>query len=416
MGSYTALTIDGYPVDLTKSYVSDISSIFFESDKKIFKRSIKNRNSMVWGNLDDEDIEVAYEYQTTVKIAIERLELKGYSLSKTKLDFIESKNKRIKELKNFLEYSDFELINNINKDEIELLESSNFNDFIEAFIEIRTKRVRHYNPDKKYNLSNIAKYLIKGDWFLNFPFSESEFGFYQRAFLESCNKNALVIQDITEVVNAGYYSPEEEVINKLRVEQQEKITILTEGTSDINIISKSIQLLYPHLFDFYSFKDFKISNASGSANQLTLEIKSLIAINYEHKVIALFDNDGEGLTQINLLKKINIPKNFIILTYPHLPLLENYPTSNNKLENVNGIAGSIEMYLGKDILQANEGFIPIELSKQKIPQGKIKSKDNLQKKYYQKVKQCKKDSNLIERFDWTEMKLLLNQIFDSFKI
>ncbi|HIP27199.1 MAG TPA: hypothetical protein EYG80_06045 [Flavobacteriaceae bacterium] len=195
----------------------------------------------------------------------------------------------------------------------------------------------------------------------------------------------------------------------------QSITILTEGKSDISIISKSMELLYPDLFNYYHFKDFNISKASGSANQLTLEIKSLIAINHQNKVIALFDNDGEGLTQINLLKKINIPKNFIILTYPNLPLLENYPTSNNKFENVNGVAGSIEMYLGKDILLEKEEFISIELSNQSIPHGKIKSKDNLQKKYYKKIKQCKKDSNLIEKFDWSEMKLLLNRIFEAFK-
>jgi len=411
MGSYTELTVDNYPILSSKSYVSDISCIFCESDKKVFKRNIKDRNSMVWRDTDSEDIEIAYEYQTTVKIAIARLEIMGYSLMKMKLDFIASKNKLIEELITSLEYSDSEFINYIYENEIELLKSSSLNNFIEAFIEIRTKKVPNHKTDENYNLSSVSKYLIDGGWFLNFPCSE--FGFYYRAFFESCDKDALVVQDITEVVHAGYYTPEEKVIDGLMA-HQDKITILTEGTSDINIISKSMQLLYPHIFDYYNFKDFKVSKASGSANQLTLEIKSLISINHQNRVIALFDNDGEGLTQINLLKKINIPNNFVILTYPNLGLLEKYPTSNNKFENVNGVAGSIEMYLGKDILQEEGKFIPIELSSQETPHGKLISKDNLQKKYYKKIKQCKKDSNLIETFDWTEMKLLLNEIFKAF--
>ncbi|WP_294961345.1 HEPN/Toprim-associated domain-containing protein [Sulfurimonas sp.] len=412
MGSYTTLTIDEYPVYSSKSYVSDISYIFCESDKKIFNRNIKDRNIIVWGNSNDEDIEIAYEYQTTVGIAIERLEIMGYSLNKAQEDFTKSKNKLIEELTSFLEYPDTAFMNKYYKYEIKLLENSDFNDFIKAFIEIRTKKVPNYKTDKDYNLSNISKYLIDDGWFLNYPCSE--FGFYYRAFLGSCNKDSLVIQDVTEVINAGYYKPEDEIINNL-IESQEKITILTEGTSDINIISKSMQLLHPHLFNYYNFKDFKISNASGSANQLTLEIKSLIAINHKNKVIALFDNDGEGLTQINLLKKINIPKNFVIYTYPDLPLLESYPTSNNKFENVNGIAGSIEMCLGKDILQEEGKFISIELNHHKIAHGKIMSKNNLQKQYYKKIKNCKKDSNMIEEFDWSEMKLLLNKIFQAFK-
>lgn len=235
--------------------------------------------------------------------------------------------------------------------------------------------------------------------------------FTTELYFESCNKNALVIQDITEVVNAGYYKPEEEIIKN-----QKKITILTEGTSDINIISKSIQLLYPHLFDYYNFKDFKISSASGNAHQLFLEIKSLIAINHKGKIVALFDNDGEGLKWFDELKKIKIPENFVVLTYPDIALLENYPSENNTNENFNGVAGSIEMYLGKDILQEEGKFIPIELSTQSIPQGAIKYKSNLQKKYLKKISKCKKDSTKIEEFDWNDMKLLLNKVFQAFKI
>jgi hypothetical protein len=348
MGSYTELIIDEYPIHSSKSYVPDISCIFCESDKKIFKRKLNERNQVVWGDSDDENIEVAYGYQTTVQIAIERLEIFGYSLDKTKKDFIESKDKEIQELTSFLEFPDTNSMNRYYTDKITLLESSNFNDFMKAFIEIRTKKVPNYETDKDYGISKLAQYLIDDGWFLNFPCSDFEF--YYRAFLESCDKDAFVIQDITEVVNAGYYEHKEKVITSL-MEKQEKITILTEGPSDINILSKSIQLLYPYLFDYYNFKDFKVSNASGSAHQLFLEVKALIAINHKEKVIALFDNDGEGIKQFNELNKINIPDNFVVLTYPNITLLENYPTTEGKCRNINGIAGSIEMFLGQDILK-----------------------------------------------------------------
>jgi hypothetical protein len=414
MGSYTSLTIDQYPIFSSKSYVADISYIFCESDKKIFNRSINDRNKILWGNTYSEDIEIAYEYQTTVEIAIERLEIIGYSLSKTKLDFIKSKNKIIEEYTDILECSDCcKFTYGMYSNKINFLQPLQFDDFVNAFREMITKRLVKNEIDKDYNLSSLVKYLVDEGEPFDFPFSED--GFYYRTLLESCDKDALVIQDITEVVNAGYYKPEDEIINDL-MQNQEKITILTEGTSDINIISKSIELLYPHLFNYYNFKDFKISNASGNAHQLFLEIKSLIAINHKGKIVALFDNDGEGVKWFDELKNINIPENFMVLTYPDIALLENYPSTNNTNENFNGVAGSIEMYLGKDILREKGEFIPIEVSTQSIPQGAIKYKSNLQKKYFKKISKCKKDSTKIEEFDWNDMKLLLNKVFQAFKI
>jgi len=412
MGSYTELTIDNYPIHSSKSFVPDISNIFCESDKKVFKRSINDRNSIVWGDACDEGFEVAYTYQTTVSIAIDRLEIMGYTINKTKLDFIASKNELIEEWSDFLEFPDTHRMNHFYTDRIELLQSSDFDNFIEAFIEIRTKKVPNYNISQDDDLSNLSKYLIDDGWFLNFPCSD--FGFYYRAFLESCDQNALVIQDITEVVGAGYYEPEDKIITSL-MENREKITILTEGSSDINIISKSMELLYPLLFDYYNFKNFKISNAQGNAHQLFLDVKSLIAINHKGKVIALFDNDGEGLKQFNQLKKITIPENFVVLTYPNITLLERYPTTNNTVENLNGIAGSIEMYLGKDVLQENGKFIPVEISNQAEPQGAIKYKSKIQKKYFKKIKKCKENASYIDDYNWTEMNLLLNRIFGAYK-
>ncbi|RLA84412.1 MAG: hypothetical protein DRG78_01440 [Epsilonproteobacteria bacterium] len=405
MGSYTSLTIDNYPVFTSKSYVDpDIINIFSESDKKIFHRSIGERN--------DEFIEIAYEYQTTVGNAIDRLEINGFTLDKSKNDFIKCKNDLIKELTSNLENDQLEFLRESYTQELKLLKSSNFNDFIKAFIEIRLKEIRHYMIDDTINISNIARYLTTDGWFLNYP--HSDYWFYLRAFLESCEKDTLVIQDITELINAGYYDIEDEVRN-ITVNNQEKITILTEGESDIKIISKSIKLLYPHLYDFYNFKDFSISNAQGGAGQLFLEIKSLIAINHTNKVVALFDNDGEGIHQIKQLNKLKIPSNFIILTYPNLSLLEKYPTSNNIMENMNGIAGSIEMYLGRDILKEKGKFIHIELSSSKISQGKIKYKKNLIKKYNKKIIECQKNSILIDSYDWTEMRLLLSKLFKAFQ-
>jgi hypothetical protein len=65
MGSYTELTINGYPVLNSKSYVvPEAMIIFCESDKNIFSRKFSERNQLVWGHISNEDDydEIAYEY------------------------------------------------------------------------------------------------------------------------------------------------------------------------------------------------------------------------------------------------------------------------------------------------------------------------------------------------------------------
>lgn len=182
MGSYTSLTIDQYPIFSSKSYVGNISYIFCESDKKIFNRSIKDRNKIVWGNINSEDREIAYEYQTTVKIAIERLEIMGYSLSKTKFDFIKSKNKLIEEYIDILESNDScEFTNGMYSNKIKFLQPLQFDDFINAFREIITRKLVKHDRYKDYNLSSLVNYLLDdGDPF-DFPYSED--GFYYRTLL-----------------------------------------------------------------------------------------------------------------------------------------------------------------------------------------------------------------------------------------
>lgn len=68
MGTYCELYIADYPVYSAKSEIDPIvMTIFRENDKRTFKRSVSAGNSLVWGDLKDEErIETVYEYSNSV--------------------------------------------------------------------------------------------------------------------------------------------------------------------------------------------------------------------------------------------------------------------------------------------------------------------------------------------------------------
>ena len=307
------------------------------------------------------------------------------------------------------------------------MQNSSFDDFLNAFSELRTKNIPYYKNDIEYNISSLAKYLIDDGWFLNFP--NTQLRFYLRAYLDSCEKNTFVIQDITEITNAGYYTPTDnvkEITNEILLNDYDinsKIIILTEGSSDRTIIERSMKLLYPHLIDYYSFMDFGLSNSSGGASSLVSQVKGFIGAGIKNRIIAIFDNDTAAFVAMKGLEKVTIPENISILNYPDLLSAENYPTlgpTGKQNIDVNKLAGSIELYLGIEVLtDNNSNLMPVQWNgydkSLKQYQGELVQKRELQRKFFSKLDDCERELRNINDYDWEGIRMILNTIFNAFK-
>ena len=92
------------------------------------------------------------------------------------------------------------------------------------------------------------------------------------------------------------------------------------------LISEAMKLLYPHMVKFYSFIDFSTYVVQGSTNYLTHYLKAFIAAGIRNRIIALYDNDSAGLSEIKVLKNIPIPSNVRIMHLPDLEMCLHYPT------------------------------------------------------------------------------------------
>jgi hypothetical protein len=195
----------------------------------------------------------------------------------------------------------------------------------------------------------------------------------------------------------------------------EKIIILTEGKTDVEFISKSIEKLFPYLKNYYHFIDFDEYKVESSASALVKLIISFTAAKVKHPIITLFDNDTAGLKEMKKLNSKTLPPNIRILKYPDIALAKKYPTvgpTGKKKMNVNGYACSIEMYFGADVLKRGNELIPIQWKgfdeKEKKYQGEIAEKQFVQEAFRNKLK-----SELMSEL--TELNLLLNEIFNAFK-
>lgn len=77
MGSYTDLSVGGYPILETKSaVVPEAMTIFRETDKRVFTRKISERNELIWGQPDaatDDVSETAVQYACETGKIIDRL-------------------------------------------------------------------------------------------------------------------------------------------------------------------------------------------------------------------------------------------------------------------------------------------------------------------------------------------------------
>jgi hypothetical protein len=266
------------------------------------------------------------------------------------------------------------------------------------------EKIKNEDPYIKYILIEIEYTDIHYDY-----------RFYLIGFLEKIDDKVEISLDVSELINAGYYS-EKEKIAENSLGRDDKMIIFTEGKYDTYVIKKSLELLYPQYSNYFSFLDIELSKLELGADRLITYIKSFISAGITNRVLVLFDNDAKGAyCKQELLKIKNIPNNFVIKTYPDIDLANTYPTicpTGIENLNINGSACSIEMYLCDNALKNEGHMIPVQWScfDEKIQkyQGSFSSKDkgDIQKRYDKILEECNKNRKFIKGYNFKNMDIL----------
>ncbi|MFF8271410.1 hypothetical protein ACF059_29065 [Streptomyces sp. NPDC016562] len=157
--------------------------------------------------------------------------------------------------------------------------------------------------------------------------------------------------------------------------QVSPLLVLTEGATDARLLTKAMRVTHPHLSGFVSFLDFDLpasGRPEGGVSALAKTATTFIAAGVLNRFIALADNDLPAHQALAKLKAKGVPGHCRILHYPPLPLPlplpAAYPTlppgaSAPVLADVNGSAGTLELYRGRDVLTGPDGqLLPLLLN------------------------------------------------------
>ena len=402
-------------------------TIFRETDRHVFTRRVAERNPLVWGEpecMDDEETEMAIEYVCETSKVVDRLNVMGFTLQRVREEFEIGRQTELEEMGHH---------------DSEFFENLTFDVYAAAFAKIIADRLNPF--DQQYPIlghvqieggsDSLTEYIL---WSIKNP-SYGIFRFDKdvrlviRLACEVAPPNTNVVQDITDIVYSGGYYKECEAVCEKETRalisgypENSPIIILTEGSTDASILKEALVLLYPHLSAYYSFFDFQSSGAKGGTGPLVLLVKSFVAAGITNRVIALLDNDTAALEAKGVLDKISLPPNIAVLHYPDLELLRSYPTlgpGGLVPLDINGLAASIELYFGEDVLCLEQDTLtPIQWkgynSTLNQYQGKVLQKKRLHAAFQKKLKRCKADPQVLQDTDWSGLSAILQEIFRAF--
>ncbi|MBC1557367.1 hypothetical protein HB911_01480 [Listeria booriae] len=148
-----------------------------------------------------------------------------------------------------------------------------------------------------------------------------------------------------DIIESGWVQ-KEDILKTLPAE--DKILIVTEGSSDSFIIERTIKELYPDIADFFEFVDMEENYPFTGVGNLYNFFLGLVRIKVQNQVIILFDNDIAGIEKHSLALAIDTPSNFLVCKLPYDTELEHIQTcgpSGKNNENINDKAVAIECFL-----------------------------------------------------------------------
>ncbi|RSM59230.1 hypothetical protein DMH03_25570 [Amycolatopsis sp. WAC 01376] len=253
-----------------------------------------------------------------------------------------------------------------------------------------------------------------------------------RLLLDMTPDSTEVVLDLSQLIGCCVeLGPAERIATQARTDQRANLSadapliVLTEGTTDSELLSLALEVTHPHLIGMVNFLDFgERSRPEGGVGALRNTAKAFVAASVANRFIALADNDAaahEGLA--DLKSSPDLPATCRIVHYPDLELLQDYPTlgpysAETVRANVNGSAGSLEMYLGVDVLTKAGELVPVQWTSYKPKvhryQGSLLDPDKrrVQEAFREKVRDARLKGP--DGMDWTGVRAIIEAIIHAF--
>lgn len=388
MGSYIRLGVGKLELDLGKNYgFRDYSALFQQSDKKDIPYFYA-----------DDIIEYKPGYTRVLSSVKRRLELIGYSLDRLS----EIHTREIEAVPNYYDpvTIDFATM-------LELFSNINISDY-EIKLEGRDYSLGEYAAEVILNNPSFSTLKIH---FNNM--SDSDAGtFFEnldplyilRLLMENSANLTMNLEWRTQdIIDGGYYT-EEEVFPELS--DSETFLIVTEGSSDLFVIKRTLELMFPDIMDFFSFVDMHENYPFTGTGNLYKFCQGLTSIRIQNKILVIFDNDVEGNLSYQKTINLKLPRNMKIMKLPNLEEFTNFKTigpSGETYGDINGTAVAIECFLDFNGLKPRVRWTD-HRKEPGVYQGSLENKDA----YIRKFKKARADSG---NYDFSKLKILVEKIF-----
>jgi hypothetical protein len=154
-----------------------------------------------------------------------------------------------------------------------------------------------------------------------------------------------VIWRFADVLEGGYVA-EDELFEHLQ--DSDRYLVVTEGSSDSKILQRSLELLLPDISDFFDFIDMSENYPFTGTGNLLRFCQGLVRIRIQNRILVVIDNDTAGNEVLTRLRSLDLPSKMMVAVLPNLSEFDVFETigpSGTSLENINGKAVSIEMFL-----------------------------------------------------------------------
>lgn len=185
------------------------------------------------------------------------------------------------------------------------------------------------------------------------------------------------------VVDSGWVTEDEFAAGAQR---QQKFLVVTEGSSDIHILSHAISLMMPEISDFFTFIDVSERHPFSGTGSLVKFAEGLVKIDVQNRVLFLFDNDAEGWAALDEVVKYVLPPNMRAMALPELEefrKFDAYGPQGVAASDINKRAAAIECYLDLRL----EGKPPARVvwtnykEKRDVYQGSLEFKESYAKAF-----------------------------------
>lgn len=328
MGSMITLGIGEMEVDWGKNwYFNDYSKLFLPTDQKDIPYYYA-----------DNIVENKLGYSRRLSSVKERLELLGYSKHNLKTLYQDI-------LDNYPDY--YPPIPLTFENIIDIFSSINIKDYKNSFEEgdysLGEYTLEHILNNKLFEplRQHLSDDLIYDQ---SHFFENLDIKFLLRLLMENPKNLDLDLEWRTaDIIEGGYV---DDVY--VGLDDRDKFLIVTEGTSDTFIIKKAIELLRPDILDFFTFIDMEDNYPFTGTGNLFRFCQGLSSIKIQNKVLVIFDNDLEGVSNFDKVQKLKLPQNMGVIKLPDCKYFDDFLTvdvSGESKQNINGRAVAIECFL-----------------------------------------------------------------------